>query len=140
MRYWFAALALVGLANAASAEETQRDPTSAALDACLAAPDKQSMGSQSDCFSRAERDFDRRMNAAYASILQRLPGPAGERLRQSQRAWIAYRDAETQARRAIYETRRGTMYVPMESDAAVALIGDRARMLERYERALDIDP
>ena len=85
------------------------------------------------------RNYDRRMNAAYAALVRRLPSAAADRLRQSQRAWLAFRDAEATTRGAIYATRQGTMYVSMESDAAVTVVADRARLLERYVRTIDIE-
>jgi uncharacterized protein YecT (DUF1311 family) len=85
------------------------------------------------------RSYDRRMNAAYAALLRRLQPKAAEQLRRSQRAWLAFRDSEAAARQAIYATRQGTMYVPMEADAAVTIVGDRALLLERYLRVLSIE-
>jgi hypothetical protein len=52
---------------------------------------------------------------------------------------LAFRDAEARARGAIFATKQGTMFVPMESDAATVLVGDRARLLERYVRVLGIE-
>ena len=116
------------------------DPTEARLAACLDDPLRASTAGQTECETAALQAFDRRMNAAYATLRGRLPAPAADRLRTSQRAWIAYRDAEAATRQAIYATRRGTMFVPMEDAAATAITADRAHMLERYARALAIEP
>ncbi|MFJ6328031.1 MULTISPECIES: lysozyme inhibitor LprI family protein [unclassified Rhizobium] len=116
-----------------------KDVTAVALDRCLADPAKGSTGDQTDCEAAAEQAYDRRMNQAYAALLKRLPPDVGARMRTSQRAWLAYRDQEAKAREALYATRHGTMYVPMESDDAVTLVGDRARLLERYLRTLNIE-
>ncbi len=82
------------------------------------------------------RSYDRRMNVAFAVLMRRLPAAAADRLRRSQRAWLTFREAEVLERRAIFAIRQGTMFVPMEADAAVTLVGDRARLLERYVRVL----
>jgi uncharacterized protein YecT (DUF1311 family) len=79
------------------------------------------------------------MNLAYAALLRRLSAPAAQSLRQSQRAWITFRDAEDRARNALYATRRGTMYVPMEAAAGTILTRDRALQLEGYARILSIE-
>jgi uncharacterized protein YecT (DUF1311 family) len=79
------------------------------------------------------------MNVAYAALMRWLPAAAADRLRRSQRSWLAFRDAEARARGAIFATKQGTMFVPMESDAATVLVGDRARLLERYVRVLGIE-
>jgi uncharacterized protein YecT (DUF1311 family) len=116
-----------------------KDATEAALDSCLGAPANASTAGQTDCEAAAARSYDRRMNTAYNALLSRLAQPGAARLRGSQRAWLIYRDAEAQTRRAIFATRQGTMYVPMQSDAAVTLIKDRAQMLERYLRVLSME-
>ncbi len=115
------------------------DATAIALDRCLALPANASTAGQTDCEMAAMRSYDRRMNVAYAALMSRLPAAAADRLRRSQRAWLVFPDTEAQARRAIFATRQGTMFVPMESDAAMVLVGDRARLLERYVQVLKIE-
>ena len=115
-----------------------KDATDAALDRCLADPANASTAGQTECEAAAARSYVRRMNVAYNTLLRRLPAPAAARLRRSQQAWLAFRDAEGQTRQGIYATRQGTMYVPMQSDDATTVIGDRARLLERYMRVLTI--
>lgn len=116
------------------------DATATALDRCLAAPAHAATAGQTACEDVAARAYDRRLNAAYGVLLRRLPHDAAERLRRAQRDWLRYRDSEAAARQALYGTRQGTMYVPMEADAATTIIADRARLLERYVRALAIAP
>lgn len=115
------------------------DPTETVLDRCLADDANASTAGQTGCEGEAARSYDRRMNAAYAALMRTLPLQAGRQLRQSQRAWIAYRDAEMQARAAIYATRQGTMYVPMQAAAATRVVRDRALELEATLRILRID-
>jgi len=137
VRVAIATLAM-SLSTSALAASSARDGTAIALDRCLAVPANASTAGQTDCEAAALRGYDRRMNVAYAALLRRLPVPVGERLRRSQRAWLAYRNVEGITRDALYATRQGTMYVPMQADDAVVLVGDRARLLERYVRALEI--
>ena len=115
------------------------DPTGTGLARCLAREAKASTAGQTECQATALRDYDRRMNLAYAALLRRLPAPAAQYLRQSQRAWVTFRDAEDSARNALYATRRGTMYVPMEAAAGTILTRDRALQLEGYARILSIE-
>ena len=115
------------------------DPTCARLARCLEGEANASTAGQTECETTALRDYDRRMNLAYAALLRRLPARAAQSLRQSQRAWIIFRDAEDRARAAIYATRSGTMYVPMEAAAGTILTRDRALQLEGYARILSIE-
>jgi uncharacterized protein YecT (DUF1311 family) len=141
IRYIFALMIVMALLTATSdlAAAAPTDVTDAAFDRCLAAPANASTAGQTDCEITAARTYDQRMNTAYNALLRRLAQPAAATLRRSQRAWLAYRDAEAQTRQTIFATRQGTMYVPMQSDAGVTLIGDRAKMLERYVRVLAIE-
>jgi len=115
------------------------DPTGTRLARCLEREANASTAGQTECETKALRDYDRRMNLAYAALLRRLPASAAQSLRQSQRAWITFRDAEDRARTAIHATRSGTMYVPMEAAAGTILTRDRALQLEGYARILSIE-
>lgn len=116
-----------------------RDPTAETLDRCLNDPANGSTAGQTGCEAMASDDYDRRMNAAYATLIHKLPAEAAQQLRLSQRAWLGFRDAEAKARDALYETRQGTMYVPMEASDATDVIRDRALLLEGYVRVMAID-
>jgi len=117
---------------------TLEDPTAAALDRCLNDPANASTAGQTECEATASSDYDRRMNAAYATLMHKLPEKAAQQLRLSQRAWLAFRDAEAKARDALYETRQGTMFVPMQASDATNVIRDRALQLEGYVRVIEI--
>jgi uncharacterized protein YecT (DUF1311 family) len=81
------------------------DATAAALQSCLDNPANASTASQVDCETVAARSYDRRLNSAYAALISALPSAAAQELRQSQRAWLAFRDAETGAIGGIFATR-----------------------------------
>jgi uncharacterized protein YecT (DUF1311 family) len=130
---------LMSVPSMAAAADVSDDPTAVALDQCLARPINASTAGQTDCEAMAMRSYDRRMNVAYGALMRRLTPAAAERLRRSQRAWLTYRDSEAGTRSALYATRRGTMFVPMEADAAVMVVGDRARLLERYVRVVAVE-
>lgn len=115
------------------------DPTGAALQRCLDDPLNASTARQVECEATAARTYDQRMNAAYAALLSALPPKAAQQLRQSQRAWLAFRDAERAAAGGIFATRQGTMYAPMQAGATTNLTRDRALQLESYRRIMAID-
>lgn len=115
------------------------DPTETALQRCLDSPAKASTSGQVECETTAARSYDRRMNAAYATLLSALPANAAQALRQSQRAWVAFRDAEGRAIGALIATRQGTMYAPMQAGSVTALTRDRALQLESYRRIMEIE-
>jgi uncharacterized protein YecT (DUF1311 family) len=134
---WFAFAA--ALLMPALSTDGPADPTATALSRCLARADHASTAGQTECEGQAAAAYDRRMNAAYAALLRALPAEAGAQLRQSQRAWLLFRDAEGRARSALFATRQGTMYVPMEASAATDIVRDRALQLESALRVMRID-
>jgi uncharacterized protein YecT (DUF1311 family) len=97
-------------------EEPNCDPSAGLVDAvCLAVPGQTSLNCDqekgpvspscdcsksknehrlSDCLGAKRDDTDKRLNDLYASLRQRL-SPAGRtRLRDAQRTWLRFRDAE----------------------------------------------
>lgn len=131
---------LLALASSgASFASDLKDTTAETLDRCLNDPASGSTAGQIQCEATASSDYDRRMNTAYSTLLRKLPSKAAQQLRLSQRAWLAFRDSEAKARDALYATREGTMYVPMQASDATNVIRDRARLLEGYARVMAID-
>lgn len=116
------------------------DPTATALAHCLDDASNASTRGQTDCEAIAQDAYDRRMNSAYSSLMHRLPRDAAGNLRLSQRAWLAFRNSEAEAQLSLYETRRGTMYVPMQAYDTTILVRDRALQLEGYVRMMSIEP
>jgi len=115
------------------------DPTAAVLDRCLNDAANASTAGQTECEAAATSDYDRRMNAAYATLMHKLPQQAAQQLRLSQRAWLAFRDSDAKARDALYETRQGTMYAPMQAADATNAVRDRALELEGFVRVMAIE-
>ncbi|VWX55129.1 lysozyme inhibitor LprI family protein [Novosphingobium sp. 9U] len=132
-------LFLLALPTATWAAAPADDATQRSLDACLAAPGGASTAGQTQCEVTAQQSYDRRMNRAYTQLMRKLPPAAAARLRAAQRAWIAFRDADEAARSALYETRQGTMYVPMQAAASARIVCDRALELEGLLQVMTID-
>jgi uncharacterized protein YecT (DUF1311 family) len=133
-------LAIVLTLVASRAAAAIADPTAIALARCLDDPVNASTAGQTGCEATATKAYDARMNRAYAGLTNRLPVAAVRQLRAAQHAWLAFRDTERRARTAIYATRQGTMYVPMEAASETAVTHDRALELETYLRIMAIEP
>ena len=125
-------------ATAASAAPL-KDVTDSALDRCLNSPKTVSTADMSDCYGVAAKAYDGRLNSAYKKLMVSLPQAAAQQLQVSQRSWLAYRQAELLTQSALFETRQGTMYVPMQEEQGVALTRDRVLRLEAYGRVMAID-
>jgi uncharacterized protein YecT (DUF1311 family) len=134
-----AALLLLTFSTAGIASPSKDDPTATALQRCLAAPAGASTAGQTDCEAEAAHSYEQRMNTANRALMRRLPTDAANRLRTAQRSWLAFRSTDSDSRAALYATRQGTIYVPMQAAAATDTIRDRAVQLEASLRAMAID-
>jgi uncharacterized protein YecT (DUF1311 family) len=83
--------------------------------------------------------YDHRLNAAYLALLKMVPPAPARQLRKAQRKWMIFRTADANARSALYGTRHGTMYVPMQAHAETNIVRDRALQLESYLRVMRIE-
>ncbi len=54
------------------------------------------------CLSGAKDASDAKLNSVYQSLRKRLEGEDADRLLETQRIWIKYRDANCSAERALY--------------------------------------
>jgi len=59
------------------------------------------------CLSKAKDASDARLNSVYQSIRKKLDIEEANRLVETQRIWIKYRDANCSAERALYGTGTG---------------------------------
>jgi uncharacterized protein YecT (DUF1311 family) len=90
----FAALLSALPIPALAQEEDTTDPIDTALTQCLDQPDGQSTMGMIACADQAYESWDKELNAAYATLLDGMEKDSATALKDSQRKWIAYRDAE----------------------------------------------
>ena len=86
--------------------------------------------------NQARQMWDQDMNASYQQLMKRLPEKKRTILKKSQRAWVAFRDADGEAIGAIISGREGTMYQLAGTDAGYQRVRDRALQLKAYEETL----
>jgi uncharacterized protein YecT (DUF1311 family) len=115
------------------------DPGATALSRCLDDPANSSTAGQTGCETQARHSYDHRLNAAYQALLKMLPPAPARQLQEAQRKWIIFRTADANARSALYGTRQGTMYVPMQAHAETNIVRDRTLQLESYLRVMRIE-
>lgn len=95
------------------------------------------------CADKAGKEWDTELNSLYQRLLKALPAKGQAELKESQKAWIVFRDREYKVQQTLYSTRQGTMYLPMAALSAVNLTKDRALQLDNllgvYEIEKNID-
>ena len=75
--------------------------------------------------------WDAELNRVYKKFYGQLPATGKSRLQSSQRAWLAFRDAEFKLLDVVFNKPEGTMYLPMRVGSRLALVKRRAQELER---------
>ncbi len=84
-----------------------------------------------DCAAREYKNADTILNAVYNRIQSKIEGVNLQNLKEAQRAWIKYRDADC-AGEAVY--RGGSRSPMLQAFCAAALTKDRTKELKRiYE-------
>ena len=91
-------------AGPASAED---DPIDTKLDACLG--DEMSTQGMVECYGAAYEAWDAALNDAYGALMKTLTAEEAGKLRDAQRAWIAFRDAESNFLASLMTPDRGTI-------------------------------
>jgi uncharacterized protein YecT (DUF1311 family) len=85
-----------------------------------------------ECTDKAYKKWDAELNRAYGELLKKLPAKKAAILKQSQRDWLIYRDANFRLIDAIYDELQGTMYIPMRLYAKLRIVRERALLLSGY--------
>ena len=124
-----ACLALLLHASQLHANAEEKHPIDAAMDAASEA--NPSTGGQTEAIEAALKQWDALLNQSYQKLIAKLDLEAANKLRDSQRAWVAWRDKELESLGSIYSKLRGTMYVPLGAYARMNLTRQRAMQLER---------
>jgi uncharacterized protein YecT (DUF1311 family) len=79
-----------------------------------------------DCVVAKTRVWDKRLNKAYKELPQRLDAGQLEPLKEAQRSWIEYRDANC----GLYGSGEGTMRQIQAAECTRSMTQDRALELE----------
>jgi uncharacterized protein YecT (DUF1311 family) len=91
-----------------------------------------------NCIMQAEEAWDKELNRYYKLLVAQLPPDTKEKLKESQRAWIAWRDKEFAFIYAYYySVKQGTMFYPMAQERRMDIVRERAADLQQYYDMLD---
>jgi uncharacterized protein YecT (DUF1311 family) len=84
---------------------------------CLETPEGQSTAGMVDCIERETAEWDALLNQTYKKLLAAAPKKAAEKVRQSQRNWLAARNLDCSLDYDLIEG--GTMALPMGADCTL---------------------
>ena len=80
-----------------------------------------------DCVEAKTKEWDRRLNAAYAALLDRIAPAQRVPLRDAERAWLAFREANCR----FYDAQEGTIRQIQAAECLRAMTEARTRELEQ---------
>lgn len=113
-------------------------PLEVAMDKCM--EKDPSTAGVSNCAAEYKEKWDAELNRAYKELMGKLPKDGQALLRDAQRAWIPWRDAEFGLLSAVYSTiynkGGGTMFVTFHAIADMEVVKDRALELLAFGEEL----
>jgi uncharacterized protein YecT (DUF1311 family) len=71
--------------------------------------ENESTQGQVECMAQAEADWDKELNKNYKQLMSLLDEEGKQELKTAQVKWIAFRDAESNARTAVARKTQGTI-------------------------------
>ncbi|MGU7772703.1 lysozyme inhibitor LprI family protein [Burkholderia sp. MR1-5-21] len=125
-------LILMVLAVPVASAQQNADPIETQADACLATPAGQTTSGMTDCTHQAYVAYDKRMNEVYQRVMRNADPKSRELIRNAQRQWLAYRDAQRKADDGPWRADRGSMASPDIEALNVDAIRARINELNYY--------
>ena len=111
------------------AQDVLEHPIDKKLTECIAKD--YSTAGMSNCTYEAQDNWDTEMNKYYKLLLEVLREEEKELLRQAQKAWLKFRDAEFEVIKTIYPT-DATVFSNIRSADSMAIVKDRALQLKAH--------
>jgi uncharacterized protein YecT (DUF1311 family) len=118
------------------AGDEESDPIDQKLEECI--KKNFSTAGMNSCSNAAYEEWDKLLNDVYKKLLSKLAKDAREALKNSQREWIKYRDAEFRFVNAYYDGFQGSVWTNLNHGDHVNLIRARALKLKSYLELMDM--
>lgn len=134
MKKWLPVTCLLLSSYAAA----QGNPIDQRLQQCL--NKESSTVGMSQCYDAANKAWDQEMNSQYNQIMKKLTGEPKAKLKNAQRAWLAYRDSWLDASKSYFSANQGTMAVLSVGAQGVDLVRNQALMLQSINKGSCANP
>jgi len=116
-------------AQLAFTQDVTEHPIDKKLDKCI--EKNMTTTGMSNCTYEAEKEWDVEMNKYYKLLMGILSKEEKKLLRQAQKAWLKFREAEFEIIKTIYPT-DATVFSNIRSADAMAIVKDRTLQLKAY--------
>jgi len=127
-------ITFLALAIPLRADEEKKHPIDQVLESAI---DKDSStAGMVQAVSKANKDWDKEMNALYQDLKKTMKPEEWAALVTAQKAWIVYRDAQIKSIVETYGHMDGTMYIPMSASDVMEITKDRALFLKSLKELI----
>ena len=97
---------------------------------CLAAEENKSTAAMLQCLNDALAEWDLELNATYKLLQTKLDSKAEQKLKDSQRQWIKFKQKEVELINATYGKANGTMWQVIKMDKILEITRNRTQKLQ----------
>ena len=116
-----------------------KHPIDIKLEKCLSVDSNQTTSGMIQCSSIAENEWDKELNKYYKLLIDKLNSDEKQKLKNTQRYWLIYRDNELSFSGTMYYNMEGTMWRVTAAGRSCDLIKQRALELKNYYDMLIFD-
>jgi uncharacterized protein YecT (DUF1311 family) len=137
---WMACLVLFNAS--ANGADPSPSPTPDPIDQKVQDLIDKSNGSTSAMVEAAREGYqlwDQELNRVYSELMRKLPSEDQAILRESQQAWIKFRDNDQKLSGEVYGRAQGTVNRVLAADERLNLVKDRAVVLRNYLEVVEND-
>jgi len=92
----------------------------------------------SECYSQATKSWDVELNKQYKLLMADQPEKAKTAIKESQRAWIKYKESYFLAIEAYYREQQGSIWPIMAAESKMNVIREKAIDLNRLLNSTDL--
>ena len=92
----------------------------------------------SECYIQATQSWDAELNKQYKLLIDEQPETSRTPLKESQRAWIKYKESYFKAIDAFYQKEQGTVWSIIAAESKMNVIRDKAIDLNRLLNSTDL--
>jgi uncharacterized protein YecT (DUF1311 family) len=107
-----------------------------ALKACLQA--HEDTAGMVECQASAIKQWDAALNAAYQDLMRTLSDQGRTNLREAQRDWIKFKDAELTFLRGVFQEETGTIWAIVSGSQVIDLLRQRTVQLRCRAKMTDM--
>jgi uncharacterized protein YecT (DUF1311 family) len=113
------------------AAQVKVDPIDKTLGDCLGNAENQTTAGMVDCYGKAIQAADKALNRTWQRLMKALPPAEQAALKDSQKAWLKFRDEERKAL-GLLAGREGTLHRLQAASAHLKMVQERIAQLERF--------